>query len=171
MAIYRHFRNKDALLAAMLDDFVAHADLLPQQDLAWDDWIRHVGSRMGQVLSDEPGWIDLLGHIEMNPDSQELMLYGMQTLLQAGFTPAQALRGFFALAHIAVGYAYVHQGIRQVSAGPDQGRHDAGYLDDLSARFGSLPVLIDAQRVEHGLELLIDGLRFQLASNPQAAND
>lgn len=169
MAIYRHFRNKDALLAAMLDDFVAHADLLPAQELPWDDWLRHVGSRITQVLSDEPGWIDLLGHIEMNPDSQALMLHGLQTLLKAGFTTPQAMRGFFTLAHIAVGAAHVHQGIRPIVAGTERGRHDAGYLDDLSSRFGALPVLTDAQRVEHSLELLIAGMRCQLSSADKSA--
>lgn len=164
MAIYRHFKSKDALMAALLDEFIASAEVLPEQELAWDDWMRHVGGRIASVLSDEPGWIDLLGHIEMNPDSQALMLRGLQTLLKAGFSAPQAMRGFFAMAHIAVGAAFVSQGIRQVAAGPGKGRHDVGYLEDLGKRFGALPVLIEAQRVEHSLELLIQGMRAQLDS-------
>lgn len=165
MAIYRHFQNKDSLMAALLDEFIANANLLPEQELEWDEWMRHVGSGISAVLSDEPGWIDLLGHIEMNPDSQALMLRGLQTLLKAGFTAPEAMRGFFTMAHIAVGAAFVSQGIRQVVAGPQQGRHDKNYLDDLGNRFGALPVLIEAQRVEHGIELLIVGMRRQLDSD------
>lgn len=162
MAIYRHFQSKDALMAALLDEFIANADLLPAKELEWDAWMRHVGGGIAAALSDEPGWIDLLGHIEMNPDSQALMLRGLQTLLKAGFSASQAMRGFFTLAHIAVGAAFVTQGIRQVAAGPQQGRHDKNYLDDLGKRFGALPALIEAQRVDHGIEFLIVGMRSQL---------
>lgn len=168
MAIYRHFRNKDALMAALLDEFVASADLLPHEDLAWDEWMRHVGGRIAAVLSDEPGWITLLGHIEMNPDSQALMLKGLQALLKAGFSPDEAMKAFFAMAHLAIGAAFVSQGVRQVAAGPKAGRHDEPYLADLQRRFGALDMLIETQRVEYGLQLLIEGMRAQRGASQAA---
>jgi AcrR family transcriptional regulator len=163
MAIYRHFRNKDALLAALLDEFIREADLFPKENLNWDEWIMYVGPRMSQILSDEPDWITLLGHIEMNPDSQALMLKGLQVLIKAGLPAPEAMRAFFAMAHICVGAALVYQGVRQVAAGTRKGRHDKEYLAGLQSRFGELQVLIDAQHVRHSLQLLIESLRLRIA--------
>ena len=148
MAIYRHFDNKDALLSALLDEFIRDAQLLPNGELPWDEWILYVGQRMWQVLADEPDWIQLLGRIEMNPEGLGLMMQGLKTFNQAGFHYADALEAFFSMAHICVGAAFVSQGVRQLAAGTESGRHGEDYFESLQQRFGALQPFIQAQQVE-----------------------
>ena len=162
MAIYRHFDNKDALLSALLDEFIQAAKLLPEDELPWDEWILYVGQRMWEVLADEPDWITLLGRIEMNPEGLGFMMKGLQTLTKAGFSFPDALEAFFAMAHICVGASFVSQGVRQLTAGVQSGRHGEDYFENLQNRFGAIQPLIAAQQVERSLAFLIAGMRQRL---------
>lgn len=162
MAIYKHFENKDTLLSALMDTFIASANLLPEQELPWDEWILYVGQRMEQALSEQPDWITLLGHIEMNQSGFNLVVGGLATLTKAGFSSDDALEAFFTLVHISIGASFVSQGIKQLTADPDATRHDAEYFDILQNNFGALEPLIAAQQLEKGLRILIDGIRPRL---------
>ncbi|MGB0920266.1 MAG: TetR/AcrR family transcriptional regulator [Alphaproteobacteria bacterium] len=165
MAIYKHFDNKDALLSALLDAFIESADLLPDHDLPWDEWILYVGQRMGHALTAQPDWITLLGHIEMNQGGLNLMVEGLATLTRAGFTLDDALEAFFTLAHISIGAAFVAQGVQQLTADADSTRHDEEYFGILQNNFGALEPLIAAQQLEKGLHILIAGIRPRLTQN------
>ena len=55
MAAYKHFANKDELMAAALDVFISQADVYPPQHLPWDQWMLYLARGMHRALAGEAG--------------------------------------------------------------------------------------------------------------------
>lgn len=159
MAVYRHYENKGALLSALFDAFIRKAEVLPAQDLPWDEWIAYVGQQMWKAQVAEPGWMGLLGSVQIRSGGLGVMLDGLRVLNEAGFTQEEALQAFFAMVHISIGAACVSLGLQQLDASQTFDPQDAGNLKRLQIEYGGLQNALAAQAVEHGLQLLVDGLR------------
>ena len=61
MAMYKHFANKDELVAAAFEEFIARAEVLPDDGLPWDDWLSASARGMYRALCSEMSWVPLLG--------------------------------------------------------------------------------------------------------------
>jgi TetR/AcrR family transcriptional regulator, tetracycline repressor protein len=103
MAAYRHFRDKEDLLVHALDAFAGRAELLPQQPLAWAEWVCAVARGMHDALAAHPGWIPLLGSLRLGKHAASLTRAFVERLVAEGFTPERALRAWFAVNQIVIG--------------------------------------------------------------------
>ncbi|WP_419535307.1 TetR/AcrR family transcriptional regulator [Endozoicomonas sp.] len=97
MAIYRYFDDKEALQAAMLDQFIINARVLPDSLLNWEQWLLHTSDKMYAALCSEPGWITLFGQIQLKPGALAVMDECLMTLEKAGFSIETAIESFFIL--------------------------------------------------------------------------
>ncbi|KEI72640.1 TetR/AcrR family transcriptional regulator [Endozoicomonas elysicola] len=97
MAIYRYFDDKEALQAAMLDQFIINARVLPDSPLNWEQWLLHTSDKMYAALCSEPGWITLFGQIQLKPGALAVMDECLMTLEDVGFSIETAIESFFIL--------------------------------------------------------------------------
>ncbi len=162
MAIYRHFKNKDALLSALLDDFIRDAQVLPPDSLDWDQWLIHMGRRMYAAQAASPMWIGLLGSLQVPHQGLVVMNRCVDRLVAAGFSDAQALRAFFAVVQISMGAALLHSGLEKLD--PASALHPDNQLEaqKLLQRFNSTAAVMDTPAIDASLATLVAGLRVQL---------
>jgi TetR/AcrR family tetracycline transcriptional repressor len=160
-ALYWHFRNKQELLDEMAR---AVATPIPAEQMpatgapAWDAWLRLTAQAWRRaMLSHRDG--ALLLTAARPPDDQVADLERLlDVLVAAGFPPADAMRGFFAVTN------YVLGAVLEQQRGP---REDT---DDLRGAVGPGPTLSAARAAvldrdvmfEHGLRLILEGMRAQL---------
>jgi AcrR family transcriptional regulator len=164
MAIYRHFTDKDQLLAAMLDLFIIEADVLPKQTLSWQAWLEHVGMAMYQALCAAPSWISLFGSLQLKPGAMAVLNDYLLVMTKAGFSHKQAAKGFFSLLQCLIGAATMHNAFSGDVA-------DTAFLDQDFMLYPqvaqALPDIAQASTdnfMQSGLRLLIDGLSKELES-------
>lgn len=163
MAIYKHFSNKDELLKAVLDEFIARADVLPEADLPWDQWLTQVAEGMFRTLQGEVSWLPLLGAFEVGDNALEVTLRFMQKLMAAGFGFQQALEAYLAMLHLVIG-AVTLQSTMQASM--EKSELLLGRLSSaVGMPVGELPHTIQQNQINMGLPLLVEALRGRLAQN------
>jgi len=174
MAVYKHFPAKDDLLAAALEEFIARAGVIPDNNLPWDRWVEEAARGMYEALCRELSWVPLLGTLRLGPQAAAVTDAFVKKLCVAGFTTEQALRAYFAVLQIVVGAVCLRASIAagqggRKKAGADVGvsRVIRGYLQEIdSERLRIAPVLdtvLKCDPIEIGLPLLIHALRAQLA--------
>lgn len=163
MAIYRHFDSKDALLSALLDQFIRAAEVLPEKKTSWEKWILHVGHRMWEAQVQDPDWITLLGSVQIRSGGLGVMLNSLEALTNAGFSNENALEAFFTMVHISIGASCLTLGLRQLDITQAIDSRDAGNLQKLQSEYGSIEKALAAQQVDKSLQLLVEGLRGRLA--------
>ncbi len=103
MALYKHFKNKDALLSAALDEFILRADVIPDTSLDWEEWVFTIGKRMYNALYSDSAWITQLGRFSVGPTGLAVTSAFIDKLSDAGFTEHEALLGYFSMIHAVIG--------------------------------------------------------------------
>ncbi len=103
MAMYKHFPNKEALLSAALDSFIANANVLPKRKLRWDKWVEQVARGMYSALCQDMSWVPFLGAIRLGEQATQVTDTFVKTLTDAGFSSEQALRAYFTMLQLVVG--------------------------------------------------------------------
>jgi len=161
MAIYRHFTDKNALLAAVLDAFIIEADVIPEADKLWTDWFYLMGCNMYQALCEMPSWIPYLGRLALQKGALTVLDAYVSKMMDAGFNHEQAMRGFFALLQSVVGAAT----LTQAFANTRQHMQNSS-LDEVNG-LQDKTVERSVSRAPHdffddGLSLLIDALAREL---------
>jgi AcrR family transcriptional regulator len=148
MAMYKHFPNKEALLSSALDDFIGRANVLPDADMNWDQWLVECAKRMFMALSDEIDWVPLLG--ALRPGEQAAMVSDqfIAKLKRAGFSASQATDAYFAVIQSVIGAACLQVSLRIE-------KHATKNVDGGKVQNSRL-------QIECSLELLIAALRLQL---------
>lgn len=163
MALYRHFDNKQQLLAALLDGFIRQADVLPpakqHQQLSWDLWLHHVASRMYRALLEQPSWLPLLGQLPLQNSGLSVLNACLQKLTAAGFSSQQSVEAFFAMLQVLFGAAIIQQQL-SLPALLVEGED----FSEISKAAEALLVATKLQQIDLGMDLLIQGLKHQLAS-------
>jgi TetR/AcrR family tetracycline transcriptional repressor len=159
--LYWHFKNKQELLDEMAAMAVAEAGdgVLPPADAEWDCWLAWMARRIRRgMLAHRDG--ALLSSASRPAHDRWADVEGLLVVLQkAGFGPADAMRGIGTLTNYVLGTTLEEQqAANQESAMPE---------------FDLYPVLREAvvalaaadpeRRFEHGLSLILDGMRAQLA--------
>jgi TetR/AcrR family transcriptional regulator, tetracycline repressor protein len=170
-ALYWHFRNKQDLLDQMAEYLVRHEvppvrALEPGED--WGEWLARRVRAMHRSLSGRRDGALLAASTKPRATQWGQIETQVDILCAAGFTPAQALRGMFALSNYVAGFALEEQADRRRDEVDPEDM--AGFLAQLEA----YPRLWEAIReigdpqsdgnFEYGLQLIISGMRAELAS-------
>lgn len=163
MAIYKHFKNKDELLKAVLDEFITGADVLPDDDLPWDEWVGCIAERMYDALQGETNWLPLLGSFEIGENALHITFSFISKLTKAGFDNAEAFDAFMATIHTVVGAVSIQTAFSKGGEGVAQ-----NVADNLSINPEPLVGMTTRQQIDISLPLLLDALRAKLASKNQA---
>ncbi|MFF4188266.1 TetR/AcrR family transcriptional regulator [Streptomyces sp. NPDC001691] len=163
--LYRHFDNRAALVAHVVDRMYGTVELKGDELLAmgWQQALRTVAHTMFDALARHRNAARLMVEaFPLGPNAMALREHCVAVLLDSGFPPRSAAHAFATLSRYVFGFAIQVNG------------HDGGQLDDvqLSAVFhsvdpalfpatatvaGSLPVPIEDE-FSFGLELLLSGL-------------
>jgi TetR/AcrR family tetracycline transcriptional repressor len=167
-ALYWHFRDKQELLDEMAQAVAAAvpATQMPRAGaLAWDGLLTFTARAWRQaMLSRRDGALLLTA---ARPAGYQLAVLEqlLDQLVTAGFSPADAMRGFFTVTNYVLGAVLEEQ----------RGSHDEP--DELPGAFRLSPALSAARAAvldrdamfEHGLSLILDGMRAQLVAATHAS--
>jgi AcrR family transcriptional regulator len=159
MSVYRHFRDKDELLVAIVAAAVGDVDD-PDPSLPWRDRLATLTRGIRAAL--EPG--DLaprLGQAALAPEVLAVSDTGIAILMEAGFGPDEAARAW----HLLLGYASSRlptaevRSARAALAGLAEDEHPA-----LAAAAEPLARAMsdESEAFDYGLDRLLDGVEQQL---------
>lgn len=172
MAPYSYVRNKDELLDLMLDLVLGEVNLDGHPGGDWVDQLRAMFCSYHRVLLAHPGIARVYSNrVKIGPNGLRAIERTLAVLREAGFTPAGAVNGFFALFNYTIGFELIGQ-VNPANDVPASGNGSAG-AKNLHHYFSALPPeeiptiaslaprLTGAKtgrRFEHGLELVLSGL-------------
>lgn len=110
MAIYRHFRDKQELIDAILDHFVREAAVTAHAtDRAdWRLWLRRTCDGMYRALADAPGVLPFVASgtgWRFGPAAMATLREALGVLREAGFDPKLAMEIYTTLVALVVGFA------------------------------------------------------------------
>jgi AcrR family transcriptional regulator len=115
MAIYRHVRDRDELLIALLDTLAAE---LPRPEFAVDPRarLRQACRAMRDGLAQHPWVVDVLaGGDLIAPSILWLMEEVVAGFVACGLSPAQAADGYRAVWQFMVGELMIHRGLQRMA--------------------------------------------------------
>lgn len=91
MAAYYHLKNKQELLERVADGIFSRIPDTSQLDGTWDERLYGLASAMVRELSKWPGVASLLMRLDpLPPNAIRLIDHAVETLLDAGLSPAEA---------------------------------------------------------------------------------
>ena len=172
MALYKHFSSKEELLSFTLEAFIARANVIPDEDMPWEDWVYHVGRKMYQALCTDYSWVRILGSVRVGAEAAEVTNAFVGKLSSVGFDTGQAVHAYFAVIQTVFGAVCLRASM-STESGPNQ-------EDDLSPAtraylerpdLDRLRVAPDLDRVakmeqiDIGLPMIIDTLKRDLQRN------
>lgn len=175
MAMYKHFANKDELLVATLDAFIARADVIPGDDLEWDPWLEYVARRMYNALAGASTWAPYLGSLGLGPRAAAVSDAVVKKLVTAGFSISDALTAYYTVVQLVIGAVCLGGISVPVAAGT--GEQGAASLSNFTRTYllqadvrglqiaAELDALIKRDQIDIGLPLIIDALRVRLSHN------
>ncbi len=106
MAIYKYFKDKDELTAAVIDMQMTRSKLIPEDvdPTNWREWIRSSFQRMRDAYDEAPGMVQYMSHATtLGPAVLTWQNECLKVLITAGLTPKQALTTYSAIAELATG--------------------------------------------------------------------
>ncbi|MGB2255184.1 MAG: TetR/AcrR family transcriptional regulator [Spongiibacter marinus] len=161
MAMYKHFANKDELLGAAFEEFIARAEVLPDDQLPWDEWLIVSARGMYQALCSEMSWVPWLGKLRLGGNALRVTERFAAKLAESGLATDASVRVYMATIQLVVGAvcmrASLHAGHWQ------QGEAAAAMPEALSPEiFTGLANAVAQEPIDISLPLLIEGVRHQL---------
>lgn len=161
MAMYKHFANKDELLGAAFEEFIARAEVLPDDQLPWDEWLTVSALGMYQALCSEMSWVPWLGKLRLGGNALRVTERFAAKLAESGLATDASVRVYMATIQLVVGAvcmrASLHAGHWQ------QGEAAAAMPEALSPEiFTGLANAVAQEPIDISLPLLIEGVRHQL---------
>ena len=160
MAMYKHFPTKDDLLAASLEEFIARANVVPDDTLPWEQWVEGAAAGMYEALCAELSWVPLLGSLPVGTQAIAVTEAFVRKLCEAGFSVEQALHAYFAVIQVVVGAVCLRSSLAaRPTAGP---KAEAGAEEIARGIPGELQSFLKRDQITIGLPLIIDALRAQL---------
>lgn len=163
--LYRHFANKDEILALTVDLALGEADTPPPAAPAnWREVLSTMGHQLRAILARHPSLLPtLMDHVPVGPNALAQRERVLAALLHHGLPPALAARAFTAVGHYVIGFA-VQQ---RESDGPPladyYGRLDPATHPAIAATAETLTAIDPDDEFTFGLDLLLDGLAHQTA--------
>jgi AcrR family transcriptional regulator len=175
MALYNHVSSKEQLVDLVVDLMLGEVDRSPTAG-DWAAQLRMIVCGYHQALARHRGLARVYASgVRIGPHGLLVMERILGILLDAGFPPADAADGFFALFTYTVGY---HQ-MGRVAPGQATPEEKSGYYSALPVdRIPHIAALVEhlsgvhrSGRFEKGLDTLIDGLAMKLSHlTPDALN-
>jgi TetR/AcrR family transcriptional regulator, tetracycline repressor protein len=167
-ALYWHFASKQALLDAMADRFLEGlvADLPAGP---WDEQLSAVAWRLRQaLLSHRDGARVMAGTYVAEPNTLLVGNTAVEILQAAGLAPDRAGWTAVAAMHYVLGHTIEEQAqIELIKRGAWEPKL---VVDGIENKIAATAFAADpAERFRYGLELLLDGIRQQLAPPASAA--
>ncbi|WP_327330335.1 MULTISPECIES: TetR/AcrR family transcriptional regulator [unclassified Streptomyces] len=166
--LYRHFANKDEILALTVDLALGEAGTVPPAAPAgWRDVLSTMGHQVRAVLTRHPSLLPtLMDHVPVGPNALAQRERVLAALLRHGLQPALAARAFTAVGHYVIGFA--------VQQRESDGAPLADYYRDLdptthpaiAATAESLTAVTPDDEFAFGLGLLLEGLARQKDASP-----
>ncbi|WP_026932187.1 TetR/AcrR family transcriptional regulator [Glycomyces tenuis] len=168
MALYHHFRNKDALLDGMVDLVFAEVEL-PAEGVDWQTAMRRRAASMRDALNRHP-WAIALMDSRANPGPATLRHHDavIGCLRSQGFTIAGVAHAFSLLDGYVYGFAIQEQALPfdstedlQEVAGPLTApdlAEEFPHLAEMAVEHTLRPDYSYAEEFAIGLDLILDGL-------------
>ena len=92
MAMYKHFANKEELLGAAFEEFIARAEVLPDDQLPWDEWLAVSARGMYQALCSEMSWVPWLGKLRLGGNALRVTERFAAKLAESGLATDASVR-------------------------------------------------------------------------------
>lgn len=168
MAMYKHFPTKDDLLAASLEEFIARANVVPDNTLPWEQWVEGAAAGMYEALCAELSWVPLLGSLPVGTQAIAVTEAFVRKLCEAGFSVEQALHAYFAVIQVVVGAVCLRSSLAArptAPMAPELPRVAQGNSATRRSGWGiagDLESFLKRDQIAIGLPLIIDALRAQL---------
>ena len=165
MALYTYFRNRDALLHRVADDFIGSVPWPPPEFGTWKDRIHEHQTQVARALARFPGLVRFGaptdGASALGPNLSRNQREHLALLLDAGFSPTDAAAAYGAIVMLIRGYL-------EVDGGPAPTPDAEGHASEIGPVEDSLALLHELdtfQRFLVALELLLDALSTRLTAH------
>lgn len=113
MAVYGHFRNKEQILAQLVEVVIHEFAITDHGDIRDAKWVVTCFLRMREALVAHPGVIPLLGtSASVGPKAMHVMVQLMQAMADLESCSKQAAAKFYAMVSYTVGNAHIENGIK-----------------------------------------------------------
>jgi AcrR family transcriptional regulator len=174
MTPYRHFRDKDELIDAVVDA-LAGSDPLPEAEGDWRARVSQLMHWLWEELSRYPALVGVrLERPFLSPGALRLTEAALQALVGAGFTKAEALRAYRAVLVHTFGSAAFgsHSGAEEVRrrTGAALSALPTDEYPILSSSIAEAAETASEGPFEYGLERLLDGLEASLRKRMVSAS-
>jgi AcrR family transcriptional regulator len=163
MAVYRHVRDKDALLGLLCDAVVADLDPLDPAG-PWRPQIERQARQLRAALTARPSLAAVLAGAPVTPAALAVTQRAVELLTRNGLPVATASGGFATVFSYVLGFAVVEAALPDASA-EDRSELRAGALHHLGDPEADPPhldlalALLDSPGdFAFGLELILDGI-------------
>jgi AcrR family transcriptional regulator len=169
MAIYRHFRDKDALLDGMVDAALADLSAPPPEAGGPADRLRRMSIDFRDALAAHPGVALRVSTTRptLGPHTVALTDACMGMMLEIGLDAHEATRAFFMLIRFITGVAVADERLHAEGSDETTWREElrAGYASvapeqhpNVAALAGQVAGLRLQEEFEYGLDLILEGL-------------
>jgi AcrR family transcriptional regulator len=114
MALYRHYRSKEELFAALYDDILSGVEVPPGPSGDWEDRLRRLHRDVMQAMERCSGISDMIGSLPPGPHSARLLEGYLSILLDSGITRSEAVLAYTAIYYLAIG-GVTHSAHRKIA--------------------------------------------------------
>lgn len=165
MALYRHYRNKEELLAALYDDILSGVEVPPGPSGDWEDRLRRLHRDVMQALERCSGISDMIGALPPGSHSARLLEGYLSILLDSGIDRSEAVLAYTAIYYLAIG-GLTHGARRKNStraphASP-AGIVNTAYPSDLLTTLAPTAARVRHRDVQdYGLASIIDSIKYR----------
>jgi len=162
MTLYGYVRSKEEILEGVTTLVLADAQRSVSDDAGWDERVRDDIRHLYDLCRRHPNLVTLvLAQASASPGLFRLRERVLDTLLDAGFEETVALHALGVLTSYAVGFGSMQGGAPAIDL-PERIRElPAGEFPRLAAAADRYAVHLSDEAFDHGLELLLSGLRAQ----------
>ncbi|WP_027873654.1 TetR/AcrR family transcriptional regulator [Spongiibacter marinus] len=161
MAMYKHFANKDELLGAAFEEFIARAEVLPDDQLPWDEWLTVSARGMYQALCSEMSWVPWLGKLRLGGNALRVTERFAAKLAESGLATDASVRVYMATIQLVVGAVCMRASLH--ASHWQQGEGAAATPEALPPEiYTGLANAVAQEPIDVSLPLLIEGVRHQL---------
>jgi AcrR family transcriptional regulator len=161
MAAYHYVPNKDALVLLAIDSALAGVEIPPSDFGDWSQRLRELQDRTTDALSAWPGLDALVYDREPTAQGWRLMDAYFEVLLDAGFTPRNAVLAFNVIRADGLGRSSLE---RQFRGSQDDHERQRQKWPTLSRVNSAWKRLHRADFEDAATDVIMDGLRAMLAA-------
>jgi AcrR family transcriptional regulator len=143
MALYRHVRDMDEIVAALVDDLLVTVGL-PDPALDWRDWLERAAWSLRDLFAEYPEALGLFSRQPVTTGAARARVEAAVGVLgQSGFTGGDAIRAYAVVHTYTIGFCSLEAGRRRApapsesnKAPEDLGRSIRDFVTEEQFRFG-----------------------------------